>query len=488
MASPICVPRLGWSMEEGVFLAWLQVDGATVAVGDPLFEIEGDKATQAVEAVEAGQLYIGRDGPQPGQTVLVGAVLGYLLTAGESPPSAAPAPARVPASTTAHPPSSVPDKAHRSASKSIPQAAPTLSVAPPSVRRLARQLGIDLQHATAQAGRATAETVLVAAARGPGLASIGQGRGAQFSPRGGRAVASPRARRVAGELGIDWTSLTGGGQSGRVREADVRAAADRVGAEATANRSAATDPAGGAGETPLPADWVALPVAPRRQAIAARMRRAVELSAPVTLWRRVDASGMVALGDALRATARERPVPGINDLLLKLLALVLPEHRQLAVCWQGGQLLAPSGPIPLCLAVDAPDGLLAPRVPGVADANLWEIARRTRAVAERARERRLTPADLTGGAFTLSNLGAWGVEMFTPIVNYPQVAILGVGALDTTRPADGGDALRPVARLPLSLTFDHAAVDGAPAARFLNDLAQAITAADQRLEGWRTCD
>ena len=354
MAIEITVPRLGWSMEEGTFAEWLKPEGEVVRAGDLLYLLDSDKVTQEVESLDAGILHIPPDAPQPGDRVLVGQRLGYLLQAGES----APVPALV-------------------------------LIAPGPVLREA-----------------------------PGT--------------------TPRARRVARELGIDWTALVGTGRDGRIREADVRLAA---------------------------ADQPRKPSSTRR-VIADRMLASQASTAPVTLHTTADATALVRLRGPLQSG------PTYHDMLIKLTASALERHPVLNSRWEG-ELLVTQALAHIGIAVDTDQGLLVPVLHHVAALSLHDVATRSRDLVERARTRRLRVDELQGGTFSITNLGSFGIDAFTPVIHYPECAILGVGRI-LRQPVAMGEAIGLRDILTLSLTFDHCALDGAPAARFLQTLVSLI--------------
>ena len=388
MAIEIRVPRLGWSMEEGVFQGWLKADGANVKAGDALYELEGEKATQEIESLDAGVLRIPADAPRKGDTVAVGALLGYLLAEGEALPSAAPAAATEKTPLTARKPTEV--------------ASP------------------DRQSLLASSAAITSSSVR----------------------------ASPRARRVANSLGIDWRTLTGSGRNGRVRERDVRAAV---------------------GETS------AVPITRRRRLIAERMLAGVREAAPVTLTTRADATALVALRQSFQSARAEATVPTYTDLLVVLTASALSQHRMLAGRWSGENILLPQGDhLHIGIAVDTEEGLLVPVLRDVPSRSLEELVASSRDLVDRARLGTLRAEEMQGGVFTVTNLGGYGIDAFAPIINLPETAILGVGAIrwEPVAQADGQWNLRHL--LTLSLTFDHRVVDGAPAARFLADVVAKI--------------
>ncbi len=274
------------------------------------------------------------------------------------------------------------------------------------------------------------------------------------------AKASPRARRKAEELAVDLTKLDGTGSTGRIRERDVVAAA-KPQAAPSAN-SGSRQPS------------QTLAVSRLRQTIAARMLAGVHETAPVTLTMHCDATNLVSLRQQFRVARRDADeiVPDYNDLIVKLTASALERHPLLTARWAEREIVFTAGRH-ISVAVDTEAGLVAPVVRDVDHLTLRELAAEIRRLAARAQSGTLTDAEMQGGVFTITNLGMLGVAAFTPIINLPQVAILGVGAI-VREPAVVDDKIVVRDRVTLSLTFDHRVVDGAPAARFLAHLRQAI--------------
>jgi len=264
---------------------------------------------------------------------------------------------------------------------------------------------------------------------------------------------SPRARRLAQRLGIDIRSIQGSGRGGRIREADVKAARPQ-----------------------------SVGFTPRRKAIAERLRRSVSSTIPVTLHTTLDVTQWVRYREQQKSF-KSSFVPSYTDLFALVIARVLPNHPSLCVRWNEKHTdlvrVAPEA-IGVGIAVDTTDGLLVPVISSISRLTLEELVQESRRLIAKGREGRLTTADMDGGTITLSNLGAYGIDRFTPILNYPEVTILGLGAIRTepvfVRDTNAPDGRRLEARerMTLSLTFDHAALDGAPAAAFLKDLVDAI--------------
>ena len=428
MPHPITVPRLGWSMEQGTFLGWKKKDGDFVRAGEVLFELEGEKAAQEIESLDSGILRIPPNAPREGTVVLVGALLGYLVAEGESLPVDVAAPTATPLAV--------------SPSASMPaETPPTKRLQPvvsPAARRLAREMGVNVGSAVAgNGGRVTAADVR----------SLGKP-----PPSGSktRITSSPRSRRVSKELGVDWKSLAGSGNSGRIRECDVRAAAKSTSPESGGTR---------------------IPISSRRRTIAARMTASSQQTAPVTLTTRADATNLVNLRAQFK-TAGGEVIPSCTDIVVKLTAAALQQHPMMAARWEETHLTLPAG-IHIGIAIDAEEGLIVPVLRDVPSLSLLQLATRSRELIQSARTNRLKADDLQGGVFTITNLGAFGIDAFTPIINLPETAILGVGCI-RREPAVVDNQVVPRDQVTLSLTIDHRIVDGAPAAKFLQTIRLAV--------------
>ena len=438
MAQEIIIPRLGWSMEEGTFVAWLKSEGDFVKRGDALFELEGEKATQEIEAVDEGVLRIPLSGPKPGSVHKVGAIIGYLVGAGES----------------------IPGLANPSQQTNIEVVNEADSpVASPSVRQLARKVGIQLSHVkgTGPRGRILQEDVHQAKvifsenAQEPVISHV--------SKMSSQQVASPRARRLASNLGIDWKLLIGSGAGGRVRECDVKAASTDLPSAITAAGKAQR-----------------IPISKKRRLIAQRLVASRQLTVPVTLTTKADATNLVNLRNQFKSTNGTHPIPSFQDIITKLVAEVLKQHMFLAGRWDEDAIVVPAHhELDIGMAVDTEDGLLVPVIRNVAGLTLRDVAVQSKSLVQQAREGKITAAQMQGGVFTITNLGSFGIDSFTPVINYPEAAILGLGAI-RKEPffLDDGQVVAQL-QLALSLTFDHRIVDGAPAARFLQSLVSAIS-------------
>lgn len=452
MAVEVVMPRLGWNMEVGSVVEWLKRDGDVVRAGEILLTVQTDKAINEVEAVASGILHIPPTSPAPGKEVPVGTVLAYLVPPGEAVPTAV-------ATATA------PDDRDG-----------WLSGA---------------------AASATEPTAVAAAAAG----------------RRNRPAISPRARRVAEELGVDWTVLPGSGRTGRIVERDVRAAAlhqeaavqavlpapstvvrassvarklaeeagvdlEQLARSRPGKRIRRADVEAVAREAPsAPVSGQAAPMSPVRRIIAERMIRSVHTAAPVTLTTEADATALVQLREEIKADLADTglPVPSYTDLVAKLVAVALREHPGLNASLVDDAIIQHAD-VHVGIAVDTERGLLVPVIRNVPDKSVQQIAAESARLIEQARSGQVRPDDLQGGTFTITNLGMYDVDAFTPIINLPECAILGMGRI-VARPVVVDEAAGQIAvrkMIALSLTFDHRIVDGAPAARFLQRVKQFI--------------
>jgi pyruvate dehydrogenase E2 component (dihydrolipoamide acetyltransferase) len=267
------------------------------------------------------------------------------------------------------------------------------------------------------------------------------------------APASPRARRAAREKGVSLEHVSPSGTSGRIRERDVL--------KVWNERSADSE------------NWEVIETQSMRRTIADRMVRSLNSTAPVTIHRRCDAVELVNLRNQLKQAAENAEGPSFNDILIKIVAGVLRRHPMLAARWVSDQIEIPKA-LHIGLAVDSEHGLFVPVIRDVLQLSLREVTCASRLLIEAARAGKLKQEQMQDGCFTMTSLGSFGVELFTPIINHPQTAILGVGAIRREAVAMEDGTLANRHQLTLSLTFDHRIVDGAPAARFLQNVCERI--------------
>ena len=271
-------------------------------------------------------------------------------------------------------------------------------------------------------------------------------------------VSTPRARRVSAELGVELARVAGSGKGGRIRERDVRSAAERI--------PAAPTPA----EAPGGSDQA---VSTMRRTIADRMMYSQANTAPVTLTCRIDATNLVALRNQFKTSKGDAPVPAYTDIVAKLVAVTITRLPAITGQWKADRITLPDQ-INIGIAVDTEYGLMVPVIQDVPHLTLAQVVKNSKALIENAQARKLKGEDMSGGVFTITNLGSFGIEAFTPIINCPETAILGLGAIRREPAVVDGKHVTVRDQMTLSLTFDHRVIDGAPAARFLQALCQAI--------------
>jgi pyruvate dehydrogenase E2 component (dihydrolipoamide acetyltransferase) len=396
MATEVKLPRLGQGMEAGTIVKWLKSEGDQVEKGEPLYELDTDKVTQEVEAEASGVLL--KIAIAEGE-VEVGKTIAFIGEEGET----VEAPAE--------------DRADGDAARQVREAR---------------------ERASAEREPEAAPTQIAEPARADG-----------------RVKASPLARRIARERGIDLAAVAGTGPEGRVVAEDVE-------------RAVAAPAAPAAAPEPVTEEAEVVKLSSMRRTIGRRMTEAwqapafqLELSANMT--------AALALRARLKDLAGDQPVPTISDVLTKLTAAALMRHRDVNATWAEDAVeLHPSANIGIAVALPE-GGLVVPVLRSCERLSIAEIAAASAEVVGRAREGKLRQDDLEGGTFTISNLGMYGVERFTAVLNPPQAAILAVGAVEErARVVDGTIVVQP--RLDLVLTCDHRSLTGATAAEFLATL------------------
>lgn len=449
MATEIRMPRLGWTMEEGIFGEWLKHDGDTIKAGDFLFTVEGDKATQEIEAFDSGILRLPPNAAKPGDIITVGTILAYTVRPGEAAPFAGQPVAQPAAQTVAVQPVAASQAVTRITNQKI--------AISPRARRVATELGVDWSGLTGSGstGRIIERDIRAAAA----LAATKVVEQPAAAPEE-KVRATPVAVRMAQEAGIDLVELAAQKPGVRIDRADVEAAI-------AARAAVPVAPA-------APTAVETMPVTNIRRLIAQRMVESAQSTASVTLTTEVDATALVKLREELKTAfvPRGYVVPSYNDLFAKLTAVALQEHPLLNARWQGDEIVLNKA-VHIGLAVDTPEGLLVPVVRNIHTQTLRGIAEQSKALIEKALARKLSADELQGGTFTITNLGVYNIDAFTPIINPPQCAILGIGRI-VKKPAVVGEKIKARNMVALSLTFDHRVVDGAPAARFLDAVRQLV--------------
>ncbi|MGD9047024.1 MAG: dihydrolipoamide acetyltransferase family protein [Anaerolineae bacterium] len=440
MITEVILPKLGQTMEEGAIVEWVKKEGDPVKRGDLLFTVESDKAVLEVESTARG--FLRRILVPEGQVVPVLTTVALITRQADQDISSygaptAPAEAAAPATTEARPAVST-----AAADIAPPSPAAGRIFASPRARKTAREKGVDLAlvSGTGPKGRIVEQDVLDYLASQP--------------------KATPMAQKTAETLGVDLATVTGTGVSGRIMQADVAQAAP-----------AAVAPAPPAAEA-----VERQPMTGLRRIIAERMAASDAATARVTLVTEADATSFVEGREQLKASVAEEWgfAPGYNDLLGLIVARALREFPYMnARLGDDGQSIERLPDVNLGMAVDTERGLLVPVIRRAEQMGLRAFGTEFRALMERARAGKSLPDDLSGGTFTITNLGMYEIDAFTPIINLPEAAILGVGRILPKAVVRDGEI---VARQmwTLSLVFDHRLVDGAPAARFLQRIKQLV--------------
>jgi len=393
MAISVVMPALEMAQETGKLLAWRKKEGDSVTKGEPLLEIETDKAVVEIES-PAGGILAGVKSHE-GAVVPVGEIIAWIVAPGEQPPASSAAASPTGRTKTEQP------------KTSAPAAASASSSAPSSIN------------------------------------------------------ISPKARRLAKEHGLDITQIRGTGPEGSITTEDVLAAKESASSTPSTDLKVATS---SSSETAALSSIARL--------MAERTTKSWTTVPHFFVVRDADSSALLDFQKKLKSQMRPSVSPTITDCLIGLVARTLERHPALNASWTGDNIRI-NPEINISLAIAVPDGVVAPVIQKGHAATLIEIATQRSALAARARSGKLTPADISGGTFTISNLGMLKVDAFTAIITPPQAAVLAVGAVSDRVVAVGGQpAVRPM--MTLSLSSDHRVIDGARAAAFLNDLVEAI--------------
>ncbi len=415
MATNILMPALSPTMTEGTLARWLKKEGDTIKAGDVIAEIETDKATMEVEAVDEGVLgkILVTDGTEG---VKVNAPIAVMVDAGEAVPSGAAAPA----------------------------AKPVAAAAPAAV-------------------------VAASGPVAPGPVAVPSVRAA-----GERVVASPLARRMAAQAGVDLTKLAGSGPGGRIVRADIEAAV-KGGAPAPVAApapvvAAAPAPAPKAPAAPISAPHRVEPHSSMRKVIARRLTEAKSTIPHFYVSMDVEIDELIALGEKLNAKSPARDKPDsyfitINDLVIKATAAALRKVPGVNASWTD-EGMAFYDDVDISIAVAIPDGLITPIIRKADQKGLLTISREMKDLAGRARAGKLKPEEFQGGGFSISNMGMFGVTSFSAIINPPQAGILAVGA-GQKRPVVKNGELAVATVMTVTISVDHRVIDGVLAATWL---------------------
>lgn len=426
----IIMPKMGDAMSEGKVVRWYKKQGDAVKRGEALAEIETDKVNLDLEAEGDGTL--GRIAAEEGATVPVGGLLARILSDGEKDEAAAAAaPVKEPKSEAEEPQRRATDRKD-------------------SVKHTTGEYHEAIEQKGPRRDRTAPESDKAAAPAGSG----------------GRRRSSPLARRMAEELGVDLGGIAGSGPGGRIVAADIRGAGEGKSASPAAKPSA-TAPATPVQTLAAPSlETKIIPLTAMRRTIAKRLSESIGPIPHFFLTADFDVTQLSSLRQQLIDISGAKI--SLNDFIVRAIALALRHHPAVNASW-GEEAITQHGEVHVGIAVATPEGLITPVIRDADRKSVTDIAAEIRLLADKAKNRKLKPDEYQGSTFTISNLGAWGIEEFTAIINPPNVAILAVGAAESRAVVvDGAIVVRD--RMKVTMSCDHRVVDGATGAEFLKTL------------------
>jgi pyruvate dehydrogenase E2 component (dihydrolipoamide acetyltransferase) len=424
----VIMPKMGDAMTEGKVIRWYKNAGDAVKKGEPLLEIETDKVNLDLEAEQDGTL--GDVAAAAGQMVEVGGVLTTILAEGEK---AAPKPAA---------PAAAPAKEQDS--KPAPDDAPSRRAIDKkdSIKRSTGEYGEAIDMKAPRIDRTAPAANVVAMPQA----------------EGGRRRSSPLARKMARDMGVSLEQIQGSGPGGRIVASDIK-------------NFKPADPAQKKPKAPsLPPvqqlETKDIPLSAMRRTIAKRLAESTGPIPHFYLTAEYDVTNLLALREQLNEI--EGIKTSVNDFIVRAAALAIRHHPNVNASW-GDDAITQHGEVHIGIAVSTPEGLITPVVRNADEKSVSDIAAEVRSLADKAKNRKLMPAEYQGSTFTISNLGAWGIEQFTAIINPPNVAILAIGAA-TAQPVviDRQVVIRD--RMKVTMSCDHRVVDGALGAEYLRTL------------------
>lgn len=484
MSTEFIMPKLGLTMEEGTILEWLVEDGTEITQGMAVLRIETDKVESDVESPGAGRFH--RVGNQ-GDTYPCGALIGYLLADGEEPPVAqvnAPAAATTPSSSSTTVASSAPVEPVAT-SVAVPRREGRL-FASPNARRVAKELGIDIETVVGSGpeGRITSEDV-EEAHKNPNAPRAISGSAPSSTPAitvppilssNGNVLATAAARQLAELLGVDLAQVPYDAADGRVTKDGVAAfvRAQLAGSRSPSTPATPATTTSNSTSTLAPASQTPTSIkkmSGMRGTIAKRMQSSLQDMAQLTLHMDADLDAIVEDRESRKSSSNN--LPGFTDYVIAAAARALKLHPIVnsQVTAEGIALLPE---IHVSMAVALPEGLIVPVIKNTTSLDLASLASETKRLSGAAREGKLGLGELEGGTFSVSTLGMFGVDGFTPVINPPNTAILGVGRLRDDVVVSKKGKVSTVKRMTLSLTWDHRVFDGAPAAEFCKSIVDLL--------------
>jgi len=497
MATKVVMEALSPTMEEGRLVKWVKGEGEPVKSGDVLAEVETDKAV--MELVARGDGVLRRRLVNEGDTTPVGQLIAVIAGADENidaivggagaagAGSAGPPPQQ----QSAPAPAAAPDRSAAAGARPSPDAAPL----PPEqvVAQTREQAGASPVPRSSDESQGDASMPPQEKVAGVGGAGPGAGR-ASPAPRtpmprsddhvseqaphaadnGGRARSSPLARRLASERGLDLASVRGSGPGGRIIKRDIEAAPTGPSPARPAAAAPAAAPPAAAPQPPAPAregDFRDVALTQIRKTIARRLSESIGPIPTFYLTAELDLGRVTEMREAMAAAGSEFKI-SVNDVVLKATATALAQHPEVNAHWLGDKIRY-FNRVHLGMAVATEDGLIVPVIFDADRKRMSEISREAKELAGRARERKLRPEEFTGATFSVSNLGMFGIDQFTAIINPPETAILAIGASEDKVVVEHG---QPVVRKRMRVTMscDHRVIDGAVGAKFLQTLRRLI--------------
>lgn len=455
MATDVILPALGMSQDTGKIVQWLKTEGQRVSKGEPLAEIETDKATVEIESPAGGVL--ARVSASEGDDVPVGQVIAVILAPDEAAGQEVREAREVPGAM-----------ASQNGNTALPQvdtiiqaSVPLSATASPLAQRIAGEHHLDLSQVKSAGRRIQKADVLAYIQEQAGEMTSA---GAMPLPR--LSMASPKARRLASEQGIDLLSLNGSGPGGAVLAADVLAYAAQSAPSARSQREQVSSP----GAALAQAAGQELPLSHVWRVMAERTTQSWTTAPHFYLVREVNASQLISWRERMLKRSSEKIT--YTDLLVKVVAAALKAHPRVNASWREGRVLL-NDEVHVGLAVATGEGLVVPVIHHADALGLGELARQRKDLVARAQAGKLHPQDISGGTFTISNLGMYNVDAFNAIINAPQAAILAVGRIaERVVPVRGQPAVQPI--MTLTLSCDHRAVDGARGAQFLDTVTNLL--------------
>ncbi len=477
MATQVVMPKLSPTMEEGQLTRWLKNEGDKVSVGEPLAEIDTDKATMEAQALTTGVLR--KILVQAGATVPLGQIIAIIGEADED-ISALTAQAESGAAAAQNKQSieAEVEGGQDGAQQELAQ------VVPDGARTQATIAGQPLKGAVGGAPTASAPQIQAVATDNtqPAPQPAKRAEDSNGQRAGGRMIVSPLAARMAAEAGLNLQSLAGSGPGGRIVKRDIEEAI-KAGGPQSAQAQGQTQPPADEARTPQPApvfqqatvegasSFRDAPVSTMRATIARRLSSSIGPVPHFFLTTEIEMDGVADLRRQFNEQDKENKV-SINDFIIKVAAVALIRHPQVNASFQE-KFVRHYERADIGVAVAIEDGLITPVVRAAESKTIGQISREVRHLAERARNRKLQPAEYTGATFSISNLGMFGIDEFTAVINPPEGAILAVGAMGP-KPVVRGEEIVVRQLMRVTMSCDHRVIDGATGAKFLQTLKQLL--------------